>query len=135
MARKKDNDLDVGIGKRLCQLRKCKKLNQGMLGKAFELAPSSIGSYERGKILPSIAVIIKYADYFNVTTDYIIRGHEAGESDSNKLRHIDLGNLSIYEEVSYKGMDIARRAIPILETLIGGCIELGECQNSDTGMS
>ncbi|HIQ80194.1 MAG TPA: helix-turn-helix transcriptional regulator [Candidatus Scatavimonas merdigallinarum] len=57
---------------RIKMLRKNQGLNQAALGKILNLGQRTISQYEtNGRGLPT-SVIIKYAQYFNVTADYIL---------------------------------------------------------------
>jgi transcriptional regulator with XRE-family HTH domain len=69
---------------RLKELRKQRNITQEQLAEAIGVERSSIGKYE-GKqgITPSVDVIKAIADYFNVTTDYL------------------LGRNNVYEQSSY----------------------------------
>ena len=67
-----ENIKDINFGYRLRELRKNAGLQQSEFGSYFELSPSAIGSYERGEREPSIELIVKFADYFNVSLDYLL---------------------------------------------------------------
>ena len=56
----------------LRELREDHKLTQSELGKIFNCNQITISQYERGTRALSIEMLIKYADYFNVSTDYIL---------------------------------------------------------------
>lgn len=56
----------------LRELREDKKITQTELGKIFNCNQITISQYERGARSLSIEMLIKYADYFGVTTDYIL---------------------------------------------------------------
>lgn len=58
--------------KRLSELRKAKHLTQQLLAIDLGIDQSSISSYETGKYLPTVEVLAKYAEYFGVSTDYIL---------------------------------------------------------------
>lgn len=60
------------FGEILADLRRDKGLQQKELGKALHIAGSTISSYERGVNLPNADRIIQIADYFDVTTDYLL---------------------------------------------------------------
>ena len=57
---------------RLKELRTAKGIIQGDLGKIVGVKTSEISGYEIGTRNPSYDVLIRIADYFNVTTDYLI---------------------------------------------------------------
>ena len=61
------------IGIRVKQLREKTGLSQAKLAKALgEVSQPVIARYEAGDCFPSYPVLIKIADYFNVSTDYLL---------------------------------------------------------------
>lgn len=63
------------FGELLAELRKDKKLSQKELADIFHLAASTISSYEMGVHSPHVDQLAKFADYFNVSTDYLLGEH------------------------------------------------------------
>lgn len=62
------------FGERLKELRVKRNLTQDEFGLIFEppLAQSTVGTYERGVRQPSLENLVVIANYFNVTTDYLL---------------------------------------------------------------
>ena len=61
------------IGQRLKQLREKSKLSQAKLAQELaDVKQPVIARYERGDIFPSYPVLIKLADYFDVSADYLL---------------------------------------------------------------
>lgn len=60
------------FGGRLRHLRTRKKLRQEDLAKKLQISKSAIGMYERNEREPSFELVQKIADYFDVTTDYLL---------------------------------------------------------------
>lgn len=62
------------FGERLKDLRVKRNLTQDEFGLIFEppLAQSTCGTYERGVRQPSLENLVVIANYFNVTTDYLL---------------------------------------------------------------
>ncbi len=54
------------------ELRVKKDIYQLKLAMDLELSQETISSYERFKIVPSTEVLIKLADYFNTSIDYLL---------------------------------------------------------------
>lgn len=73
-------DIDV-IRERMCLLREKSGLSQKELAEKINVSRSTIAGYETGKTFPSVEVIIKYADFFGTTTDYIL-----GRIDNRNIR-------------------------------------------------
>ena len=59
---------------RLKELRKSKGLSQLRLATDLNTTQNTISRYETGEREPGIAELIKIADYFHVSVDYLI-GH------------------------------------------------------------
>lgn len=57
--------------KNLSKLRKQNGISQAKLGKDIGLARNTICQYESGNRSPDISTLIKIADYFNVSMDYL----------------------------------------------------------------
>lgn len=62
----------MNTGKIIRDLRIKNKLSSKELSKILNISESAISLYESGKRTPSISLIIKMADYFNVSTDYLL---------------------------------------------------------------
>jgi HTH-type transcriptional regulator, competence development regulator len=60
------------LGDRLRRLRLEKKLTQEELGKKINVTKVSISGYENGNRTPDTETLQKLADFFNVTTDYLL---------------------------------------------------------------
>ena len=60
------------FGEILCELREDRRLTQTQLARELHMAPTTISSYETGKIQPPPDKLISLADYFQVTTDYLL---------------------------------------------------------------
>ncbi len=61
---------------RLKELMQEKELNAAKLAKDLKIEQSVISKFLKGQRLPSLATLVKLADYFNCTTDYLL-----GETD------------------------------------------------------
>jgi len=59
------------MGERLRTLRESMKLSQAKMADLLGLKQSSINRYEQGTATPTIENLRKYADYFDVSMDYI----------------------------------------------------------------
>ena len=57
---------------RLVKLRKERNITQRRLAVDLGIEQASISSYECGKYLPTVEVLIKLANYFGVSIDYLL---------------------------------------------------------------
>jgi len=81
---------DMRFSQRLKELRTSLGLSQRELARAIKLSPGMISMYEAGKKIPTIDVLNRLADFFDVSADYLI-----GRSDN--LKSID-GELPRFVE-------------------------------------
>ncbi|MBZ9633225.1 helix-turn-helix domain-containing protein [Clostridium sp. FP1] len=57
---------------RLRALRQDKDLTQDELSKALHIDRKTLSNYETAYRTPNIYLVIKMADYFNISTDYLL---------------------------------------------------------------
>ena len=57
---------------KLYELRRSRNITQQRLAVDLGIDQASISSYESGKYLPTVEVLIKIANYFGVSTDYLL---------------------------------------------------------------
>ncbi len=78
------------INERLRELRKSKNITQSELAQKMNVAKTTIAAYEQGKNEPSMSMLIKIANYFNVSTDYLL-GNSDGRIISDQELYDRLG--------------------------------------------
>ena len=71
MNNKNNKTLNI-LAKRLKTLRKNQNLTQDYLGKKINISGAMIGHIERGNKAPSCFSLKNIAQYFNVSTDYLL---------------------------------------------------------------
>lgn len=59
------------MGKRLKALRESIGISQAKMAEAIDSTQSSINRYENGQSTPSVEMLCRYADFFDVSLDYI----------------------------------------------------------------
>ncbi len=101
------------LNQRLKLLRQEKKITQEQLAEIIGVERSSIGKYESPNkpVVPSSDIIVRLAEYFNVSVDYLL-GRE--EKPSEKMD--DLSN-KIIEMFSHLDEEKQRTALEYLEFL------------------
>ena len=80
-------NVNVAMGKKIKELRKEKELNQTDFGKLFHLSQNDVTNIENGKKTVSYEVLIDIANYFNVSTDYLIKENGI-RTDNPTLQYI-----------------------------------------------
>ncbi|CAN2247250.1 helix-turn-helix domain-containing protein [Bacillus vallismortis] len=64
------------LGKRIAALRKEKGLSQYELADRLGFSRGKLANYEQGTREPDYETLIKIADFFDVSTDYLLRGKD-----------------------------------------------------------
>ncbi len=67
------------LAERMRELRKEKNLRQEQLAVVLDIGMSTYCRYEQGKREPTASLIVQLADYYGVSTDYLL-----GRSDERK---------------------------------------------------
>lgn len=67
------------ISVQIKNLRKAKKISQSELAKVLNVTTGAIGLWETGRREPDYEMLIKIANFFNVTVDYLIKS-SSGEN-------------------------------------------------------
>ncbi|WP_144459951.1 helix-turn-helix domain-containing protein [Bacillus pumilus] len=70
------------LGKRITYLRKQAGLTQVELAKKLNVSRSALSQYELGTREPNYDLLIKIANFFEVTTDYLLTGKELNASSN-----------------------------------------------------
>ena len=65
------------IGDSFKRFRQARGLTQQQVAEALDLHKQAWQRYESGKVIPSAMVVLNLADFFNVSTDYLL-----GRSDN-----------------------------------------------------
>lgn len=60
----------------LREIRKAKNLNQQKVALDLNISREALSHYENGKREPSLTMLQKMSEYFNVSIDYLITGKE-----------------------------------------------------------
>lgn len=76
---------------RIKYLRLSKALNQVQLAESLGVKKQSISNWENDNIMPSVEMLIRIADFFNVSTDYLL-GREIPQPEN--LQMLDITGLS-----------------------------------------
>jgi transcriptional regulator with XRE-family HTH domain len=75
-----------------------RKMSQDALAKAMNVSRSTVAMWETDGSIPDIMTVIKLADFFGVTTDYLL-GRDvsviSGEKPNKFIDNIDLSNFEI----------------------------------------
>ena len=86
---------------KLRSLREERKINQQKIAMDLQISQASISKYEIGSAEPDISTILRLADYFHVSTDYLLGKSELkiamGKSD---LSEAEIDHFVMYKSFS-----------------------------------
>lgn len=97
------------IDKMLIKLREEMGISQEMAAKSLNVSRSALGYYERGERQPDASFIIKAADFFGVTADYLL-----GRSDYRSVENQAIAN-TFELPLSDKAIDFLKSVPPDLQ--------------------
>lgn len=60
------------FGERIRALRESMNFSQVKFAETFDIGQSSVVRYEKGKASPSLELLVRIADYYDVSLDYIL---------------------------------------------------------------
>ena len=91
------------LGELLAELRQDRGLTQDQLAEIISVSPGTISNYEDGRHLPDLDKLKMIADYFHVTTDYLLgRSSSSIPIDLLQKRLAD-GKQSLISSASFSG--------------------------------
>lgn len=76
----------MSLNENIRMLRQARSLSQVELARALGVTKQSISNWENDNIQPSIDMLIRIADYFSVSTDYLL--------DLDERKYIEITGLS-----------------------------------------
>lgn len=92
------------LGKKIREMRKNTHVTQKELAKKLKLAESTISMYERGERQPDYETLQKLANFFEVSTDYLL-------GRSNSTLQVVSNEVPLEERVQ-KSMDLIMQQTP-----------------------
>lgn len=100
------------IGQTIRDLRKEKRVSQTELAKIVGVSQTTVTAWETGKAEPSSSAVSNLADYFNVTTDYLLGRPEKKKEKQN----VELTDDDII--MTYQGKELSEEDREIIKRLI-----------------
>lgn len=118
-------------GEKIRYLRIKNNLTSRELSKVLNISESSISLYENGKRKPRIELIIKIADYFNVTTDFLLGVSGNPLADPEKESKADFSEvleniitlLNTRNYIIFDGKDVDDKTVIIFKNNLNFVLE------------
>lgn len=94
------------LGERLEELLEERELTQRQIAKDLHIVPSTLNGYIKGHRQPDHETIIRMAEYFDVSTDYLL-GVTSLKRGSQEIQDVREGNLlGIYRSLQPENQDL-----------------------------
>lgn len=106
------------IGEKIKELRKNSKITQEQLGNAIGVSKMAISYFEKGKKSPGRESLKKIADYFGVTTDYLLGRSEDPELNEEEDKVVSEEGKNIMSLIESLPEDERKKAWEQLEMYV-----------------
>ena len=79
----------MNVADRIQNLRKIKGISQEQLAEAIGVSRQAVSKWESEQSTPDLDKIVLMSDFFDVTTDYLLKGIEP----TNEIEHMTVGDV------------------------------------------
>ena len=100
----------MNVADRIQNLRKIKGISQEQLAEAIGVSRQAVSKWESEQSTPDLDKIVLMSDFFDVTTDYLLKGIEP----TNEIEHMTVGDVidnKILTDTNGKRMKIILRYV------------------------
>lgn len=101
-----ETDLPNMIGKQLKLLRETKHKNQQEVCCALNIEQSTLVNYENDKRIPKVDILIKLANYYNVSVDYLLGLKNTAFYENQKITDTEKKLLNTFIKLNEDNQDI-----------------------------
>ena len=95
------------LNENIRSLRLAQGMNQVEFANLLGVTKQCVSNWENDNVLPSIEMLSKIADVFNVRTDYLLGRESMNYLDVSKLTNEQIGHISLiikdYESLNARG--------------------------------
>lgn len=103
----------MNTGEIIAKLRNKNKISQSALANDLHIGQSTLAMYEKNKRKPNLEMLSAIADYFNVTTDYLL-----GRPEKKEKQNVELTDDDII--MTYQGKELSDEDREIIKRLMNG---------------
>ena len=86
------------LGQNIRMLRQARGLSQVDLGKRLNVSKQSIANWENDNIKPAVETLVQMADFFSVSTDYLLGRTDKQYLDVSGLTQTQITHLQMLAE-------------------------------------
>ena len=109
------------LGNNIKELRKAKRMTQKELADTLHVSQQTVGSWETERAIPGADTLAQLADYFGVTTDYLL-GRKEDSKTKNDDKQVDLTGIGQKEDeekiFSYEGQEIPKQDLELIRRIL-----------------
>jgi transcriptional regulator with XRE-family HTH domain len=87
-----------GLNENIKKLRLARGLNQVEFAKAVSVTKQCVSNWENDNVLPSIEMLVRIADFFSVTTDFLLGRATDTKIDAEGLTEEQLAHIRLLIE-------------------------------------
>lgn len=87
--------MGISLNENIKNLRVSRGLNQVEFAKKMGVSKQCVSNWENDNVMPSIEMLVKIADFFNVTTDYVLGRAEKSCVDVSGLTPEQASHISL----------------------------------------
>lgn len=103
------------LGNNIKELRKNMRMTQKDLAEAMRVSQQTVGAWETERAIPGADTLSDLADYFNVTTDYLL-GRPEKKDDDTKTADIKDDDVIF----TYEGRQIPKEDLELIRRIMRG---------------
>lgn len=85
----------LALNENIKKLRVARGLNQVEFAKNLGVSKQCVSNWENDNVMPSIEMLVKIADFFNVTTDYVLGRNDKTYLDVSGLTDEQISHISL----------------------------------------
>ena len=103
------------LGARIAVLRRQRGMSQAELAAALRISSSAVGMYEQGRREPSAQMLVTMAEFFGVTTDYLLTGKCLTQQERQAARQLLENTLvSLETRLARREKPFSRQELAVL---------------------
>jgi len=110
---------------RLKKLREERGLTQGALAAEFSMSTSAIGMYERGQRKPDLEQLQEFAEFFDVTTDYLL-GRSKNPTPKGRTMHVPDDFVILARKTGDLSEETRKRIYKIINSTVDNVLDFLE---------
>ena len=90
---------NISIGSKLAELRNCLSLTQDEVATALGISNKTLSKWENGMSEPSLTMLTKLSEYYNVSTDYILGINKSKDVKATDLLKQELSQIDFEDAI------------------------------------